>query len=182
MSAITPTFAGEMQLAGWSESHTSGCKVTFWLQSPDDLEAFRALTVRKGNTAGHRFMAALVEIGDDELPVPPIYTGNDEVLPIKPKGGALARLAGMWCMDAEFYSFIRPVYDIAMGGDGKGCGDVTPDDFDGRVSEYCKHCILVLCDIQSRAELDHDPVAAEKFHRLIRGQYSRHLIARGIVA
>lgn len=69
MSDITPTFHGEMQLAGWSESHNSGCKVTFWLQSSEDLEAFRALTVRKGNTAGQRFMAALVEVGDDEQPV-----------------------------------------------------------------------------------------------------------------
>lgn len=27
MSVITPAFSGEMQLAGWSESHTGGCKV-----------------------------------------------------------------------------------------------------------------------------------------------------------
>ncbi|WP_203234331.1 hypothetical protein [Burkholderia mayonis] len=69
MSEITPTFHGEMQLAGWSETHTGGCKVTFWLPDPADLEAFRTLTVRKGNVAGHRFMVAMVEIGDDELPV-----------------------------------------------------------------------------------------------------------------
>ena len=67
--SMQPTFSGEIQLAGWSESHTGGCKVTFWLQSTEDLDAFRALTVRKGNTAGHRFMAALVEIGDDEQPI-----------------------------------------------------------------------------------------------------------------
>jgi hypothetical protein len=69
MSTITPTFSGEMQLAAWSESHTGGCKVTFWLPTPQDLDAFRALTVRKGNHAGHRFMAVLVEVGDDEQPV-----------------------------------------------------------------------------------------------------------------
>ncbi|CAB3972268.1 MULTISPECIES: hypothetical protein [Burkholderia] len=69
MSDITPTFHGEMQLAGWSETHTGGCKVTFWLHDPADLEAFRTLTVRKGNQAGHRFMVAMVEIGDDEQPI-----------------------------------------------------------------------------------------------------------------
>lgn len=62
-------FEGEMQLAGWSETHTGGCKVTLWVPSPEDLEPFKALTARKGNTAGHRMVAAFVEIGDDEQPV-----------------------------------------------------------------------------------------------------------------
>jgi hypothetical protein len=157
MSAIVPTFAGEMQLAGWSESHTSGCKVTFWLQSPDDLEAFRALTVRKGNTAGHRFMAALVEIGDDEQPVQP----KPEPLPQpeKPKGGPLAKLAGMWCNDPEFQ---------------KWTGMETAD--------KATRLIYDVCHIESRAELDHDPVAAEQFHKAFRGPYSKYLMALGIVA
>lgn len=62
------TYQGEVQLAGWSETHTGGCKVTIWLPLPEDLEPFKGLTARKGNTAGHRFMAAFVEIGDDEQP------------------------------------------------------------------------------------------------------------------
>jgi hypothetical protein len=178
---MIPTFSGEIQLAGWSESHTGGCKVTFWLQSTEDLEPFRALTVRKGNTAGHRFMAALVEIGDDEQPVQP--TVKDSLTHEKPKGGALAKLAGMWCNDPEFFSFIRPIYDRLLGGNGNGHGDVTPDDdFCGVIPEYNAHCIKVFCEINSRTELDHDPVAAEKFHTLIRGPYQKHLIARGIVA
>jgi hypothetical protein len=71
MSTITPTFSGEFQLAGWSESHNGGCKVTFWLADPSELDAFRAMTVRKGQQAGHRLAAVLVEIGDDEQPVQP---------------------------------------------------------------------------------------------------------------
>ena len=96
--SMKPTFAGEIQLSGWSETHNAGCKVTFWLQSPDDLEAFRTLTIRKGNTAGHRFMAALVEIGDDELPIEPT--------PSELKGGALAKLAGQWCADPVFQKWL----------------------------------------------------------------------------
>ncbi len=176
--SLQPTFSGEIQFAGWTDSHTSGPKVTFWLQSTEDLEVFRSLTARKGNTAGHRFMAALVEIGDDEQPVV-----NQSVTTEKPKGGALSKLAGMWCYEPEFYYFIRPVYDRFMGGDGNGYGDVTPDnDFGGVLSKYNAHCIKVICEIYSRAELDHDPEAAEKFHMLIRGPYQKHLIARGIVA
>ena len=108
------------------------------------------------------------------------YAASKE--PEKPKGGALSKLAGMWCNEPEFYYFIRPVYDIFMGGSGHGYGDVTPDnDFGGVLSKYCAHCIKVICEIESRAELDHDPMAAEKFHKLIRGPYQKHLIARGIV-
>lgn len=92
---MTPAFSGEIQLAGWSESHTGGCKVTFWLSSPDELAAFRTLTVRKGNTAGQRFMAALVEVGDDELPVQPAPVADVGMPITEPKGGALAKLAGL---------------------------------------------------------------------------------------
>lgn len=94
-NSLTPVFSGEVQLAGWSESHTGGCKVTLWLPSSEDLEPFRALTARKGNTAGHRFMAAFVEIGDNELPIQPP----------KPKVGALCLLACQWCANEDFWTF-----------------------------------------------------------------------------
>jgi hypothetical protein len=98
------------------------------------------------------------------------------------KGGPLAKLAGMWCNENEFFYFIRPVYDVFMGGDGRGYGNVSPGEFGDVVPAYCAHCIKAICGINSRAELDHDPVAAEKFHTLIRGPYQKHLMARGIVA
>lgn len=145
---MTPTFAGEMQLAGWSESHTSGCKVTFWLSSPDDLEAFRALTVRKGNTAGHRFMAALVEIGDDEQPKEPE----------KPKGGELARLAGIWCADPRFWAWIETVSE----------GYVTNE---AEAADWVRQA----CDVTSRADLDHDKAAGDYFHQLIRRPFTDYL-------
>ena len=171
----TPVFHGELQLAGWSESHNGGCKVTFWLAESSDLDAFRAMTVRKGNQAGQRLACALVEIGDDELPVRPPPAPAE---PEKPKGGALAKLAGQWCGMPEFVEFIRPVYDKAMGGDGSGWGDVTPEhDFAGNKLKYARHCILLLCDITSRAELDHDAEAARKFHTLIREPFAAHLKA-----
>jgi hypothetical protein len=155
---LQPTFSGEIQLAGWSESHTGGCKVTFWLQSNEDLEAFRALTVRKGNTAGHRFMAALVEIGDDEQPVV-----NKSLTTEKPKGGALAKLAGMWCNDPEFWAWLETDPDNACHS-----------------AQGAAACLYAICGIESRAELDHNKQAAEIFHTFVRGPYQQHLIARGV--
>jgi hypothetical protein len=158
MSDITPTFHGEMQLAGWSESHNSGCKVTFWLQSSEDLEAFRALTVRKGNTAGQRFMAALVEIGDDELPV-------QQPEPEKAKGGALAKLAGMLCAEPEFWNFLTHQFALTAKCES-----------DRAAAEIIRE----VCDIGSRAELDSDPVAEKNFHEKIRGPWIRYRAARGL--
>ena len=156
---MTPTFSGEIQLAGWSESHTGGCKVTFWLSSPDELAAFRTLTVRKGNTAGQRFMAALVEVGDDELPVPPPSV-KESLTPETPKGGALAKLAGMWCADKTFQSWLG----------------VADEDSENRATLS----FYELCDIRSRRELDHDPAAAERFNRLIRGPYMKWRVSKGL--
>lgn len=81
----------------------------------------------------------------------------------KPKGGSLARLAGMWCQLPEFQRFIGGVYGKHMGGKT----DVLPEDVGGDAA-FARHCILVLCNIESRAELDHKPDAAAKFHELIR--------------
>lgn len=57
-----------------------------------------------------------------------------------------------------------------MGGDGSDWGDVSAADCGG-MAGYARHCILVLCEIGSRAELDHDAEAAAKFNRIIRAPY-----------
>ena len=62
-------FQGAVMLAGWSESHTQGCRVTFWLEDSAALDPFRFATVRKGKTAGQRYMMVLVEVDTDEQPV-----------------------------------------------------------------------------------------------------------------
>lgn len=66
---IAPAFTGEVMLAGWQETHNGGAKVTFWLPSSEELEPFRMATVRKGKTAGQRYMCVLVEVDTDEKPV-----------------------------------------------------------------------------------------------------------------
>jgi len=163
-SSITPNFAGELQFAGWTDSHTSGPKVTFWLQSEEDLEAFRSLTARKGNQAGHRFMAVFVEVGDDEKPVPPPVMGNP--ISEKPKGGALSKLAGVWCNDPEFLLWLNSVTHAGIFWHVKNTHEAA---------EFVRE----LCEIESRVELDHDDAAAERFNRLIRGPYMKYMLARG---
>jgi hypothetical protein len=89
--------------------------------------------------------------------------GNEHVAE-KPKGGPLAKLAGIWCADPAFWEWVN---SVTRGGIFWHIKDA--DDAASFVREYC--------EVDSRAELDHDEAAAERFQRLIRGPYMKHQLA-----
>jgi hypothetical protein len=141
VSELVPTFKGEVQLAGWSDTHNGGAKVTFWLPDRDELAPFAGLTARKGNTAGHRFMMVLVEIGDDDQPAN------------QPKGGPLSRLAGQWCGSPEFRAW--------LASNVLHTGRVIDED-------EAATQLRSICAIDSRAQLDSEPAARQLFDSIIR--------------
>lgn len=150
--SITPAFSGEVQFAGYADSSRSGPRITLRLSEREDLQAF----VGK---EGKRYMLALVEIGEDERPVQPE--------PEKPKGGALAKLAGMWCESPDFQEWITTTgFPDAVWPSGNSA------------AECAANGIRAICRIESRAELDNDPAAEERFQRLIRGPYMKHIATR----
>lgn len=154
---MTPTFSGELMLAGWGETHNGGAKLTFWLPDAGDLDVFRGLTVRKGNTAGQRFMAVLVEVDDQEQPKPSAETDAAVMEKAKDavKGGELAKLAGILCSDPEFRMWFAD----------RGWTKCQSDPLGQRVDEESITAALrYRCGVTSRAELDHNPDAAQKFH------------------
>lgn len=134
-------YQGEMWFLGWKADHKGNRTVTFELPDDDALECFKGMTAKKGKMAGQVLMAALVDPeGEEDIKTP------EE--PEKLKGGPLAKLAGMWCHDANFENYIRNVY-------GKFAKDLTADQF-----------IKKMCDINSKIELDHNEHAANEFHQL----------------
>lgn len=152
---VPVAFQGEVMLAGWSQTHNGGAKVTFWLADDTDLEAFKAMTVAKGKTAGQRLALVAVEIGDDEKPVASSKHGTNGVVSQETpnsvdnnKGGELAKLAGMFCQSTAFWEFCRA-------------------DDAGEARDW----ILGVCGIQSRRDLDHNPTAAQLFHDRVRKPY-----------
>jgi hypothetical protein len=171
MTDIRPLYQGEVQYVTYADSSKSGPRVTLRLREREELDAFVGME-------GKRFACVLVLIGDDEQPaLPPAVVET----PIK--GGQFARLAGQWCKRPDFAEWIRPIYDRTMGGNGRGWGDVTPDDFTGQdgspkgLEGYARHAILLLCQVDERKRLDHDPGAAALFDRLIRRPFMAHLEA-----
>jgi hypothetical protein len=125
MSDLTPVFHGEVMLAGWSESHNGGAKVTFWLSDPSELDAFRAMTVAKGKTAGQRLGCALVEIGDDDKPVQPAKPVQPEPESFGHYYQALHKTGWFYSprviaaagTDAAFLNFIRQQRCVYCGSD-----------------------------------------------------------------
>lgn len=147
MSALEAASAGVKDMADGS------LRITIEFDPRFAKEAFALFGAR-----GTPLAIAALKVGYAAAPnieAPPNNAPNIE----KPKGGALAKLAGMWCNDPEFMDWME-------AADSYGAAEN----------------IRVICEIDTRAELDHDPVAAEKFHRLIRGPYQKHLIARGVVS
>jgi hypothetical protein len=117
---IEPSFKGEVMLAGWSESHNGGAKITFWLPESSDLDAFKSMTVAKGKMAGQRLMMVAVEIGDDEQPVRPATPC-----------GPISVLAFRLCKNPEFQNFLEVENELAAANlIKKLCGIQTRRELD----------------------------------------------------
>lgn len=174
-----PTLTTELMLLRWAESSNGGASITFLLSDAAELAPFKAMTVAKGGKAGQRFMAALALLGDDEQPVPvpglaavrgQQGPGADPHQARRPLGGPLARLAGQWCADAAFQRWIRQTHGQAMAA---AWGETEAADM--APAEFARQAILLLCGIDSRAELDHDEAAEDEFHTHVRLPYADHL-------
>jgi hypothetical protein len=85
------------------------------------------------------------------------------------KGGALAKLAGMWCNDPAFQRWIK-----ALAPDlwDRYAAKAQTGDSDHLIAG---NLIRAMVGVKTRAELDHNPAAADVFNRLIRAPYAESL-------
>lgn len=157
------TFNQEVMLAGWSETHNGGAKVTFWLADSSSLEAFKAMTVAKGKTAGQRLAMCLVEIADDEQPSQRTQAADPiaqaEAVSTSPKVTGLAFLAVQWCKQQMFWDFLN---------DHVALTTVLNE-------QDAKDLICLECGIDSRKELNTNINAAGGFNRFIREPYMAYM-------
>jgi hypothetical protein len=88
----------------------------------------------------------------DEAELEPVADIPSKPKPAKPKGGPLARLAGIWCADSRFQRWSK-----------------TSD------AKSAALFIYEICMVSSRAALDHDSEAARRFHSHIRRPFMVYL-------
>lgn len=161
--ALIPSIQCEAMLLDWSVTARGGAKIVLQIPSAEEMEPFKALTLAKRGGAGQRMAAVFVLIGDDEQPLPLEGAKHAD----KPLGGPLARLAGIWCGDETFQrwvteqeAFAEAILESPEGLDATG---------------LAAHVIRIICNVASRAELDHDARAAALFHKHFRDAYARYL-------
>lgn len=131
---------------GWTMSNSAGAKLRFEMESVNAFDHFRSLP------AGEEWSLTLVELDDEEKPVDQKQREVVETV----KGGPRSQRAGAMCSDPEFQTFVnlqlmsRSSFKIR-----KFNGRATPDE--------CAQFIRDKCRISSRAELDHDAAAWDRF-------------------
>jgi hypothetical protein len=181
----------EVMLLSWSDTASGGAKIVLQLADPDELDAFKQMTLAKKGHAGQRLMCVLVEIDPDtERPVQypeqavttatttlPVGTAgtpaSTEAKPAKRNGHShfpegLCGLAVKWSQDADFVEWLWSEHGEEAYQVNEGLPDNAPLD------ALAGGTIKLLCNIVSRKELDSNEDAKAKFNVLIRVPYSAH--------
>jgi len=152
---MTPAFQGEVQFRRYSDTSTQGQQVVFAVQDREALESFVGME-------GKRFMAVLVQIGDDEQPVPANQVGKHQNKPREYLGDLCYR-AVQWCNDPEFQEWIRSEARISH---------------QPASAALAKTIIISWCQVKSRKELDEIPSARQAFCEQIVGPWQKYQLAR----
>lgn len=145
-------------------------RISFDIEPKDAQDAFKLFAAPGTPAAIAALAVGYMSKNDGDIDTSPERVQKTaESVHDKPKGGPLSKLAAMWCGDPEFWAWIN-----GMEGMEESTWEIT-------TSDDASSWVRSMCEITSRAELDHDGIAAEKFHRLIRGPYSKYLQARGVI-
>jgi hypothetical protein len=162
------SYQGEVMLANWSDTAAAGRQVVFWLEEGADADTehpFKQYTRRLRGHAGTRFQAVLVEIDDEGQPVPrgTMEEQHPRATP-RLKGGAISKNAGILCKDADFQRYLSEIAKVAAEDER-----VTVDET--IAAEYMR----TMCEIESRADLDHNRNAQLAYENKVVSPFYRWL-------
>lgn len=163
----------EVQLLGYGESDSYGPWVKFRLLAPEHLNLFRGQ--EKGKKLGKRYGIALVEIGDDEQPVPQhVGDGMQDATEYVKKGGFIP--TGEYKFDApvtveEAQEHLDSQKKKERTLSQEAYLMINTPNFD----RYCKHLGVLttpdrylkdFCGIQSKSDLDTNREATDLYYSL----------------
>jgi hypothetical protein len=152
--SIKPTFQGEVQFRRYSDTSTQGQQIVLQVAGRAELEPFIGME-------GKRFMAVLVQIGDDEQPVPPPVEKPAKEGP-KRLPPALEFLVGV-SRDEAFLAWLECEFPIRWA---KALGKTDV--------ERGASVVRAVCCVESRKEIDGDPNAKARFDQHIRGPWQEY--------
>ena len=141
-------YRDEVMLTGWNDSQIHGHTVKFWLCLDTLGHPFEGF--ERGEK--DRFYISLVELDDDQEPINQEMRDRVESKKKTPSE-RMSYVAAMLCKNEGFWTYINE----------QQSGPVSVADEDGARIWLC-----MVLGIESRSELDKDPVAAERFHEKVR--------------
>ena len=161
-------YNGEFMLAGWGDTSTAGYTVTFWCEPPEQGIHSFAGYLRGRDT----FMAALVELDEDDMPVDQAKRArveggeqadspNADHGPTRKGPKPLSNYAALLCTNEDFWRWIN--VEMMDGPAGYDWINST---------EQAAAWMRERLEIESRRELDEDEKAAERYHRLVRRPFT----------
>lgn len=158
-----PFFSGEMMLAGGGNPLGAGMWVKFWLDEEPDRHPFSGCAGRKGDAPGDLFAAVFVEIDDDDEAINQQKRGRVERVGRRQQ--SLAQYAALLCTNSLFLQWLSETVRVGSGS------NLVPADWWAR-EDHAARWMRYVCNIESRADLDRNPEAAQRFHDLVRRPYA----------
>lgn len=158
--ASEPFYNGEVMLMSGGNPLGQGMWVSFWLDDDTSEHPFCGCTGRTRTTPGDMFAAVFVELDDDDEPINQEKRARIEKIQ-DGRGGNLARFAAQLCLNENFLQYLSekvPVGDPPEQRSKEWWG----------ADEHAARWVRWICKVESRADLDHNPQAAEIFHTQVR--------------
>lgn len=160
IAQLTPfvALATEVQLADFGETASGGPYSKFRHADPDELDLFRGKERVGKNRAGTRYHMLLIEIADDESAVD---QEKRERVEAAMKGGPISKNAAMLCKEDGFQVFIVALIE----SDSHMVKLFRPATVSNKEA-LATQILCFHCGIESRAELDHNKKAKQRFGQL----------------
>lgn len=154
----------DLKFLRWTVSSANGAVVTFEM---DDYHEWRRLRDGPAIDAGYelesmdRVEMMLIELDHESKPINVGQKAKLEQMAAKrkwPKGGSQSKRAARLCQEKDFIAWATPKLDTDQA---------DPDGWE------IAHWMRKECDIDSRAQLDHDPAALIRFEEKVMKPFLR---------
>lgn len=152
----------ELKFIRWSITSSNGAVITFEMDDKEEWQRMRDGPALDAGYETHQLNMLeflLIELDQEGKPVNVEQKAKIERMALKrkwPKGGAQSKRAARLCQDDDFREWVV-TKDASVKGDPASLGE----------------WMRKVCDLDTRAQLDHDPAALERFEQLIARPFLR---------